>query len=165
MGVLGQKSPTASLYATQLAFLKDQSGAVYYYNSPSNNGAQHATVGHGHSLSCLKTSSWSSPQLAATQMALRPCHVDRDIWPLPLKEAKYCHSTTSWHAPQSGLVPRFLLALCRALIFPRRGRCPAGWLKIDVAALSDAQQGTYFPVSFAAPQIPFATDVTRGAAS
>ncbi len=39
MGVLGQKSPTAILYATQLAFLKDQTGAVYYYNSPTNNGA------------------------------------------------------------------------------------------------------------------------------
>lgn len=38
VGVLGQKSPTAMLYATQLAFLKDQSTAVYYYNSPVNNG-------------------------------------------------------------------------------------------------------------------------------
>ncbi|KAI7845267.1 hypothetical protein COHA_001309 [Chlorella ohadii] len=77
VGVLGQKSPTAILYATQLAFLKDQTGAVYYYNSPTNNG----------------------------------------------------------------------------------------WLKIDVGALSDAREGTWFPVAAAAPAIPFATDVTGGAAS
>lgn len=44
-------------------------------------------------------------------------------------------------------------------------RLHAGWLKIDVGALSDAREGTWFPVAAAAPAIPFATDVTGGAAS
>lgn len=39
VGVLGQRKPGAALYATQLAFLKDQTSPAYYYSSPVNNGA------------------------------------------------------------------------------------------------------------------------------
>lgn len=35
-------------------------------------------------------------------------------------------------------------------------------MKIDVAALSDVREGTWFPVGAAAPQGSFATDVTAG---
>lgn len=38
-------------------------------------------------------------------------------------------------------------------------------MKIDVAALSDAREGTWFPVAGAAPQTAFATDVTAGGAA
>lgn len=51
------------------------------------------------------------------------------------------------------------------LIPPQPLLCTAGWLKIDVAALSDAQTGTFFPLTTAAPEIPFATDVTNVAAA
>lgn len=44
-GVLGQSEPGASMYATQLAFLKDQTYPAYYYSSPVNNGAFGAAGG------------------------------------------------------------------------------------------------------------------------
>lgn len=41
-------------------------------------------------------------------------------------------------------------------------RTPASnaWMKVDVAALADAKEGTWFPVG--AARVPWAVDVTRG---
>lgn len=38
-------------------------------------------------------------------------------------------------------------------------------MKVDVAALADAPEGTWFPVGAAAPAAPFAVDVSRGASA
>lgn len=117
VGVLGQRTPGAALYATQLSFLKDQTSPAYYYMSPINNGARAGPTG-GRKLG-------------------RRRHLSRS--PMRLRQA---HSTPSLHAPPPSPL--------------------AGWMKIDVAALSDAREGTWFPVAAAAPQVPFASDVTAG---
>lgn len=69
VGVLAVKSPTASLYATQLSFLKDQSAAVYYYSSPINNGATQQQQVAGRSL--LRAPFWVA--MAAPCHALPAC--------------------------------------------------------------------------------------------
>ena len=155
VGVLAVKSPTSSLYATQLAFLKDQSGAVYYYNSPVNNGAPLAASVH--------LRAHGQPWGAACCGRMPGRHG------LLLPGRRYgvrclCQSAAPRRPPAS--CPSGCSAPC-VMPRPRPVLCarPAGWLKIDVGALSDAQQGTYFPVAAAAPEVPFATDVTGGAAA
>eukprot|EP00887_Chlorella_sp_A99_P001646 scaffold8.g1646.t1 len=38
MSQLGQGEPDGTVYATQIAFLRDNTGAIYYYRTPGNNG-------------------------------------------------------------------------------------------------------------------------------
>lgn len=92
VGVLGQKSPTAMLYATQLAFLKDQSGAVYYYNSPINNG-ELVAAGAG------EAGQWAAP---ASGIAMGR---ESATLRLRLKPALACMAIGQCAASQTSLLP------------------------------------------------------------
>lgn len=179
---LGQGEPNGTVYATQLAFLKDNSGATYFYRTPGNNAWLAVRGVAGFMLRprarAASDSTYTWPARCAARAGPRGrqraclCISAR----VPPCTSLLIPRTCSWRRamPDASNVPRFPPAgtsLMRqhsawqaSAPVPRPAMLhPA--LQVDLKALSDAQSMRYFPLAQTAPVVPFASDVTAAGAA